>query len=117
MTSDLEARLQAALKADAAPARDPMFRVQTLQRHERALFRRQLLAFCALILVAALSAALGLEALARPSAGALTAVAAAAALAGFLAARHMAGVAAVLSRAGIWRAGVQPGALMPRLWR
>lgn len=39
--SDLEARLTAALHADAPPARDALFRVEVLVRLERARFRRR----------------------------------------------------------------------------
>ena len=38
--SDIDARLIAALQADAAPADDVMFRVDTLARLERARYRR-----------------------------------------------------------------------------
>jgi hypothetical protein len=40
--SDLDARLTAALQADAPPARDPVFRVEVLVRLERTRFRRRL---------------------------------------------------------------------------
>ena len=39
--NDLETRLNDALHADEPPARDPLFRVETLVRLERARFRRQ----------------------------------------------------------------------------
>ena len=39
--SDLETRLRAALHVDEAPVRDPLFRVETLVRLERARFRRR----------------------------------------------------------------------------
>ena len=41
--TDLDARLTAALQADALPERDPLFRIEVLRRRERARFRRQLL--------------------------------------------------------------------------
>jgi hypothetical protein len=41
--TDLDARLTAALQADTPPGRDPLFRIEVLQRRERARFRRQLL--------------------------------------------------------------------------
>jgi hypothetical protein len=55
--SDLDSRLTAALQANAAPAYDPMFRVEVLVRLERARFRRRIamtmvVAFVAAALVA-----------------------------------------------------------------
>jgi hypothetical protein len=94
--TDLEARLEAALRAPAAPARDPAFRVETLLRHEKALFRRKLMICCAVALAAVLAAALcGLSGAHTLQALVAAAVAGAA---GFLAARHT-------------------RAPLPRLWR
>ena len=55
--SDLDARLTAALHADAPPAHDVMFRVEALVRLERARFRRRValtiaVAFAVAVLVA-----------------------------------------------------------------
>jgi hypothetical protein len=41
--SELDVRLAAALQAEAPPERDPLFRIEVLERIERARFRRQLL--------------------------------------------------------------------------
>lgn len=60
--TDLEARLDQALKADAPPTRDPMFRIAVLERRERAAFRRRILAGSGLAFGAAILAALGLAA-------------------------------------------------------
>ena len=51
--SDLDTRLNAALAADAPPARDPLFRVDLLARIEQARFRRQVTVVVALAAVAA----------------------------------------------------------------
>ncbi len=56
--SDLETRLDQALQADAAPARDPLFRIQIMLRRERMDFRKQAWAAVALALGASLLAAL-----------------------------------------------------------
>ena len=56
--SDLETRLEQALQADAAPARDAVFRIEIMLRRERSTFRRQVLTGAVLALVAAVLAAL-----------------------------------------------------------
>ena len=111
--SDLEDRLELALRAEAAPARDPAFRVETVLRHEKALFRRQLLACCALAAGAILLALLGGLFGEPPAVLALQAALAAAA--GFLAARHTGKIAGLMAAAGLRRSGTP--ALTPRLWR
>ena len=58
--TDLETRLDQALKADAPPARDPMFRIQVMERRMLTALRRRILAACALAFVAAIVGALGL---------------------------------------------------------
>jgi hypothetical protein len=52
--SDVDARLAAALGADAPPERDALFRLGVLARTERARFRRRILWTSAIGLVAAL---------------------------------------------------------------
>jgi len=61
--SDLDERLNAALGADAPPARDPLFRVDLLGRIERARFRRQMTLVAALSAVVAVVVALNAPAL------------------------------------------------------
>ena len=61
--SDLDTRLDQALKADAPAPRDPMFRIEVLLRRERAAFRRRLLTAGAMVLGIAILAALGLGAI------------------------------------------------------
>ena len=63
--SDVDARLTAALHADAAPTHDVMFRVEVLVRMERAQFRRRVL-----VTMAVASAAAVLVAVGAPSIGA-----------------------------------------------
>jgi hypothetical protein len=58
--TDLETRLEQALKADAPAARDPMFRIQVMERRSQAALRRQLLTGLILAFWAAVLAALGL---------------------------------------------------------
>jgi hypothetical protein len=58
--TDLETRLDQALKADAPPARDPMFRILVMERRTQAVLRRRLVAGFGLALCAAVLAALGL---------------------------------------------------------
>ena len=60
--TDLEARLESALKADAAVPGDPLFRIAILMRRERMLFRRRLLTGALMSLGAAVLSALGLGA-------------------------------------------------------
>jgi hypothetical protein len=59
--SDLDSRLTAALHADAAPPHDPMFRVETLMRLERARFRRRIVLTMAVACVAAVLVAVNAD--------------------------------------------------------
>jgi hypothetical protein len=95
--TDLEIRLDEALKADAPPPRDPMFRIAVMVRRERAVLRRRRLAGCGLALGAAILAALAVELLqAVPDAERLAAGAAAGAvLAAILAAPWLGGALAL----------------------
>jgi len=96
--TDLETRLDQALKADAAPARDPMFRIQVMERRGRAALRRRLIAACGLALGAAMAGALGLAVTQTVLSGTqlLAATAAiAAALTAVLAVSHLGGGAVV----------------------
>ena len=61
--TDLESRLNAALGADAPPARDALFRLDVLVRRERARFRRQLTLTGAAVLMGAMLVALNAQAL------------------------------------------------------
>jgi hypothetical protein len=110
--TDLEARLDQALKADKPAPRDPMFRIEILVRRERAVFRRRLIAGGAMALAAAILASLGLVAiddLIGPGPARLVAVAAAGALLTVcLAAPYLGSLAALRSLAGRWR--------LPTLW-
>src|SRR5215470_1879634 len=56
--SDLDGRLAEALRTDAPPARDPVFRVEVLTRLERARFRRRAALTVAVAAVAAVLAAM-----------------------------------------------------------
>jgi hypothetical protein len=58
--SDLEMRLERALKADTPAARDPMFRILVMERRTHATLRRRLLIAFALAFGAAILGALGL---------------------------------------------------------
>jgi hypothetical protein len=58
--TDLETRLDQALKAEAAPARDPMFRVLVMERRTKTALRRRLLTAFVLAVCAAILGALGL---------------------------------------------------------
>ncbi len=91
--TDLESRLDEALKADGPPPRDPMFRIAVMVRRERAALRRRLLAGCGLAFGAAILAALGMQVLqVVPDAERLTAgVVAGAVLAALLAAPWLGG--------------------------
>jgi hypothetical protein len=60
--SDIDLRLQKALKAGDPAVRDPMFRVQVLLRRERAAFRRKVVTASVLALGFAILATLGLGA-------------------------------------------------------
>ena len=51
--SDLDARLERALQAEAATAADPMFRVEVMMRRERRAFRKRLVAASGQALAAA----------------------------------------------------------------
>jgi hypothetical protein len=119
--TDLEGRLERALKADDPAPRDPMFRIEILARRERAALRRRLLTAGAVALGAAILAPLGLgviDALAGAGTGRLVALtAASAALVAFLAAPWLGPAPGTL--AGRWRMRavailrMAPGA---RLW-
>lgn len=61
--SDLDSRLSAALRADAPPARDVMFRVEALVRLERARFRRRVALTLAVASVVAVLAAVNAPAI------------------------------------------------------
>jgi hypothetical protein len=61
--SDLDARLAEALRPDAPPVRDPIFRVEVLTRLERARFKRRAAFTVALAAVAAVLAALSAPAI------------------------------------------------------
>jgi len=54
MMSDVDARLAAALEADAPPARDAVFRLDVLARIERARFQRRIVIATAIALMAAI---------------------------------------------------------------
>jgi hypothetical protein len=60
--TDLDKRLDRALKADAPQARDPMFRIQVMERREQAALQRRLLAGFGLAFGVAILGALGLAA-------------------------------------------------------
>ncbi len=59
--NDLETRLNDALHAGDPPARDPLFRVETLVRLERARFRRQVRRTLAVVGVLAVLAAVNVR--------------------------------------------------------
>jgi hypothetical protein len=119
--SDLETRLDHALQADGAPARDPMFRIAIMLRRERSAFRRQVLAATALALGAAVLAAViaGLLALALGGRPLAALAAGLVLLAAFLAAPRLAALPALQGLVGGWRmnALARLQALKaPRLW-
>ena len=96
--TDLEARLDHALKADVPAVCDPMFRIAILVRRERAAVRRRLLAGAAVALAAAVLAALafGVLGAALPGDQRLAALAAAGVvLTALLAAPYLGGTAAL----------------------
>jgi hypothetical protein len=113
--TDLEARLSGALKADAPPARDPMFRIEVLARRERAALRRRLLTVGATALGAAVLGALALGVTAEtvaPGPGRLAAEAMiGVALAALVAAPYLGWKADLRGFAALWRT-----ARPPRLW-
>ena len=117
--TDLETRLDQALKAGAPAARDPMFRIQVMERRERATLQRRLLTACALAFAAAVLAALVL-ALAQSVLDGEERLAAIAvigvALTALLAAPHLGGGAALrgLAARASWTLSAIPGL---RLWR
>jgi hypothetical protein len=119
--SDLETRLERALEADAAPARDPMFRIEILQRRERTAYRRLALAATALAAGAALIAAL-IAGLVMASIGGRPIAALAAGLLLlllFLAAPRLAALPAVQGLFGGWHAQARARLRTiptPRLW-
>jgi hypothetical protein len=83
IVTEVEARLERALKTDGVPPRDPMFRIEVLARRERAAFRRRLLLVSAKALGAVILAGLGLSLINEPgdeSSTALATLAAAGAL-------------------------------------
>jgi hypothetical protein len=106
--TDLEARLERALKAGDPAPRDPMFRIELMVRRERAALRRQLLTALAMACVAAILAALGLAVLYQavgPGPGRLaTIVAAGVMLTAFLAAPFVGPFPSLRSLAAHWRA-------------
>jgi hypothetical protein len=116
--SDLETRLDNALKADALPARDPMFRILVMERRTQAALRRRLLTGLVLAFGAAVLAALALMATRTLLQGPerLAAVAAiGAAVTALLAAPYLGGRAALGALAA--RASSTLRALpRPRLW-
>jgi hypothetical protein len=114
--TDLESRLESALKADAAPPRDAMFRVEVLVRRERAAFRRQLLARVAMALGAAILAALGLAALDRLTGSGRLLTAALAAASIVLLSVLAAPYGRTLPGLRSWRARALPGLRIPPLW-
>jgi hypothetical protein len=61
--TDLESRLNAALRADAPPERDAVFRLDVLVRRERARFRRELTLTVAAALGVAILGAMNAHAL------------------------------------------------------
>jgi hypothetical protein len=96
--SDLETRLEQALKADAPTARDPMFRIQVMERRTQAALRRRLLTGLILAFWAAVLAALGLtlaQTLLHGPERLVAAAAIAAAMTALLAARCLGGRAAL----------------------
>lgn len=104
--SDLGARLERALDAQAPAAPGPMFRVEIMLRRQRRLFRQQLVRSGAIALGAAILAPLGLAAiseLTEPGALRLAIVAASAALlTAFLAAPHLGAGPALRRLARSW---------------
>jgi hypothetical protein len=117
--SDLEARLDQALKADVPQARDPMFRVQVMERRAQAALRRRLLAGIVLTLVVAILGALGM-AVAETLPGGTERLAAiagiGAALTALLAAPYLGGRTALrgLAQRAAWGLGA---VARVRLWR
>jgi hypothetical protein len=65
--TELDRRLQRAFAADAAPAADPLFRVQVILRRQRAALRRQLAEAFGGLCLCALLAALVLQSLDEPA--------------------------------------------------
>jgi FtsH-binding integral membrane protein len=59
--SDLDARLAAALEADAPPERDALFRLDVLARIERARFRRRIVSASVIALIAAMLVAVNAQ--------------------------------------------------------
>jgi hypothetical protein len=57
--TELEARLENALKAETPPARDPMFRIRVMERREQAVLRRRVLAGAGVALGASVLAVVG----------------------------------------------------------
>lgn len=115
--TDIETRLDQALKAGGSPARDPMFRIAVLERRERAALPRRLMTGGALAFGAAVLAALGVGLLeALPGVDRLGGIAAAGALlTALLAAPHLGGRTALRSLAAraAWTLRTLP---LPRLW-
>ncbi len=119
--TDLEARLEQALKADDPAPRDPMFRIEIMLRRERAVFRRRLLVGVAMALGAAILAMLGLGAAGQlagvPRLAMIAAVGVV--LTAFLAAAYASARPALRTAAASWRATALPtlrSTPRPRLW-
>ena len=116
--TDLETRLVQALKADVPQARDPMFRIQVMERRGQAALRRRLLAGCGLALGVAILGALGLavtQALLDGTARLAAIAAIGAVLTALLAAPYLGGGAALrgLAARATWTLRTLP---RPRLW-
>jgi hypothetical protein len=107
--NDLDARLTAALRADAPPARDARFRVEALVRLERTRFRRRMTLAAAVASLAALLTAVNAPAIEAWMAADvqrlwIVAIGAAAAMFALTAVRVAAnpGVRTVVSAVGRW---------------
>lgn len=113
--TDIETRLDEALKAGAPPPRDAMFRIEVLVRRERAQFRRWLLSAGAMAFVAGLLGVLvgvGAERLALIATAIL-------ALTAGLVAPWVETRPTVRNFVGFWRAGALAtlqSIPIPRLW-
>jgi hypothetical protein len=63
--TDLETRLERALKADDPAPRDPKFRIEILMRRERMVFRRKLVTAFAMVIGATILGSLSLVAIGK----------------------------------------------------